>query len=190
MTVVADARRFADMHALYRMYDERGRLLYVGITGDLGKRLGEHSVKRWFPLVEKITLEWKATRAQAVLDERRTIAAEHPRYNQAGLKPAREPRVKAAVPVRRKVQAPAAAEGAPRDLLADVAAVIGEQRVKLRDLASLLRDLAPGCPEYQKLNGVRLGKSLRGRSVRTINTSGVHYLDPADFRKVADREGR
>lgn len=81
---VADARRIAEMHAVYRMYDDRGRLLYVGVTGDIGQRFGDHSMKRWFPLVERITLEWHETRAQAVLAESRAIAKERPRYNIAG----------------------------------------------------------------------------------------------------------
>lgn len=86
---IVDARRLAEMCALYRMFDDRDRLLYVGITGDLGQRLGEHSFKRWFPLVERITLEWLPTRAAALLAEKRAISTERPRYNKAGTKPAK-----------------------------------------------------------------------------------------------------
>jgi hypothetical protein len=69
------------MHAVYRMFDAERHLLYVGRTGNAGQRFGDHSMKRWFPLVKTIELEWCATRAEAVLAERRAIRSEHPRYN-------------------------------------------------------------------------------------------------------------
>lgn len=86
MTVVdpAAVRRIADMHAVYRMFDEAGRLLYIGVSGRAGRRFDQHSEKRWFPLVGLITLEWHATKAAAELAERRAIAAERPRYNVTG----------------------------------------------------------------------------------------------------------
>lgn len=74
-------RRIADMHAVYRMFDAERHLLYVGRTGNAGQRFGDHSMKRWFPLVATIELEWFATQAEAVLVERRAIRTEHPRYN-------------------------------------------------------------------------------------------------------------
>jgi predicted GIY-YIG superfamily endonuclease len=77
-------RRLTDMHALYRMFDPAGRLLYVGVTGDLARRLGSHVEKRWFPLVTTISLEWFPTRAAAALAEHRAIQAERPRLNVAG----------------------------------------------------------------------------------------------------------
>ena len=74
-------RRLADMHAVYRMFDAVGRLLYIGRTGDAGRRFGSHNSKRWFPLVATIALEWYATEAAAALAEQRAIIKEHPRYN-------------------------------------------------------------------------------------------------------------
>lgn len=74
-------RRLTDMHAVYRMFDDRGRLLYVGVTGNPSRRIKEHSEKRWFPLVTSIRLEWFQTRAAAVLAESRAIQAERPRLN-------------------------------------------------------------------------------------------------------------
>ncbi len=76
-----DVRRMADMHAVYRMRDATDRLLYIGRTADAGRRFGDHSMKRWFPLVETIRLEWFPTEAAAILAERRAIQREHPRYN-------------------------------------------------------------------------------------------------------------
>lgn len=88
VTLEADARRLADMHAVYRMFDGSARLLYVGRTGRAGERFGDHSVKRWFPLVANITLEWFPTKAAADVAERRAIKRERPRYNIAGIRPA------------------------------------------------------------------------------------------------------
>lgn len=227
MTVVADARRFAEMHALYRMYDERGRLLYVGITGDLGKRLGQHSFKRWFPLVEKITLEWKETRASALLSESRAIVAERPRYNKAGLTPSEaaarrdaeeqkrkaEEKKRAELEARRKAMAEKKerlaaekkriaeeerllaeerarliAEMPPRDLLADVATILGDgvERARISDLPRALRQLAPEWEPYQRLTGKKLGDLLSGCGVHTTKTNNVPQLAPADLRKVIE----
>lgn len=179
MTTV-DARRLADMHALYRMFDDRDRLLYIGITGDLGKRLGQHSFKRWFPLVQRITLEWLPNRAAALVAERRAISAEHPRYNLAVLQAPKPPPKKARRPAPRKPEPPAR----PRKLLDDLDEVLGDARVKLRDVIGLLRNLAPGWEPYQKMTGVRLRDELTLKGVRTINSSGTPYLDPADLRRV------
>lgn len=76
-------RRIADMHAVYRMRDAQGILLYIGRTGNAGRRFGDHASKRWFPLVATITMEWFPTEAAAVLAERRAIQQEYPRYNVA-----------------------------------------------------------------------------------------------------------
>jgi hypothetical protein len=76
-------RRVADMHAVYRMFDQERRLLYIGRTGSAGQRFGAHSMRRWFPIVASIELEWHQTLAAAVLAERRAIKNEHPRYNVA-----------------------------------------------------------------------------------------------------------
>lgn len=72
------------MHAVYRMYDRTGRLLYVGVTGSLGKRLDDHAEKRWFPLVRDIRLEWFPDRSAAEDAESAAIRDEGPEYNVAG----------------------------------------------------------------------------------------------------------
>lgn len=76
--------RVLNMHAVYRMYAASGRLLYVGMTGGLDRRLVSHEEKRWFPQVASITLEWHPTRDAAAEAERQAIATEHPRINIAG----------------------------------------------------------------------------------------------------------
>jgi S-DNA-T family DNA segregation ATPase FtsK/SpoIIIE len=77
----------------------------------------------------------------------------------------------------------------PRDLLGDVAEVTGAERVKLRDLAALLRTLAPGWARYRNLTAKRLGEDLGAAGVRVVNSSGTPYLDPADLRRVLAGRG-
>ena len=175
----ATIRRMADMHAVYRLFDEAGHLLYVGMSGRTGRRFDDHAVKAWWPLVRTVTLEWHDTAAQAAVAVRRAIGAERPRYNKIGFQPPK------AVPAKRRAGAPKpASPGVPRHLLADLDTLIGDRRVKLRDLAGQLRALAPEWTPYQKMNGMRLRDELKRKGVRTINTSGIHYLDPAHLRQA------
>jgi GIY-YIG catalytic domain len=76
--------RVTSMHAVYRMWSAAGALLYVGVTGNLAKRLDGHAEKRWYPLVATITLEWFPTRDAAEVAEAQAIVTEHPRVNIAG----------------------------------------------------------------------------------------------------------
>ncbi|MGB6583262.1 MAG: hypothetical protein WBF34_35630 [Streptosporangiaceae bacterium] len=78
----------------------------------------------------------------------------------------------------------------PRDLLDDLDQVLGDDRVKLRDVMGLLRKLAPIWSRYQRMTAAQLRKDLTAEGVRTVNSSGTPYLDPADVRRVqADRAG-
>jgi predicted GIY-YIG superfamily endonuclease len=70
-----------ERYAVYRCYTDQGQLLYVGETGDLGKRLADHAKKLWFVQVRGITLEWYADELEALKAERRAIHVEHPKYN-------------------------------------------------------------------------------------------------------------
>jgi S-DNA-T family DNA segregation ATPase FtsK/SpoIIIE len=71
-----------------------------------------------------------------------------------------------------------------RDLLDDLDEVLGDDRVKLRDLIGLLRRLAPAWGAYQRLTAKQLAADLRDLGVRIVNTSGTPYLDPLDLRSV------
>jgi S-DNA-T family DNA segregation ATPase FtsK/SpoIIIE len=71
-----------------------------------------------------------------------------------------------------------------RELLADVDAVIGHERVNLADLPPLLRQLAPRWPAYGAMTGLELRGLLDSAGVRTTNTGNVPRLDPADLRAV------
>jgi len=70
-----------ERYAVYRCYSVSGQLLYIGETGDLGKRLADHAKKLWFVQVRGITLEWYADELEALKAERRAIHVEHPEYN-------------------------------------------------------------------------------------------------------------
>jgi predicted GIY-YIG superfamily endonuclease len=70
-----------ERYAVYRCYSDQGELLYIGETGDLGKRLASHAGKLWFVQVRGITLEWYADELDALKAERRAIHVEHPKYN-------------------------------------------------------------------------------------------------------------
>ncbi len=70
-----------ERHAVYRCFSDAGELLYVGESGELGKRLAAHAQKAWFLQVRGITLEWYADKVDALKAERRAIHVEHPRYN-------------------------------------------------------------------------------------------------------------
>lgn len=71
------------MHAVYRMYNKQDALLYVGMTGH-ARRFDDHAVKRWFPSVAKIALEWHDTEASARTAELDAIRSEYPLYNISG----------------------------------------------------------------------------------------------------------
>ena len=76
-----------------------------------------------------------------------------------------------------------------RDLLDDLGQVTGDDRVKLRDAVGLLRKLAPTWTPYRSMTAKQLGADLAAEGVRTVNSSGTPWLDPADLRRaLADRE--
>jgi hypothetical protein len=71
--------------ALYRLLDQSGRLLYVGISHKPDVRWGQHSEEKdWWPLVDRRIVEWHDTRAAAERAETRAIAQEHPVFNYVG----------------------------------------------------------------------------------------------------------
>lgn len=83
----------ASGHAVYRCYSDHGELLYIGSTGNLSRRLGDHAQKVWFLRVRGITLEWYADELEARMAERRAIHVEHPQLNvvhKNGLAPVRQ----------------------------------------------------------------------------------------------------
>jgi hypothetical protein len=68
--------------ALYRYFDDKDRLLYVGITDSLSSR--EHGHIRsslWMQLVASSTVERHAVREDALVAERTAIKTERPLFN-------------------------------------------------------------------------------------------------------------
>jgi predicted GIY-YIG superfamily endonuclease len=178
-------------HLLYRIYDGFDRPLYFGETNNLARRLAEHQEKAWFRRPDiTIKLTMFPNRAEALAAESHAIAAEKPWYNKAGLKPSkeaaprREPKKKAAAVIAPK-PAPAKPKAIePRMMLADLAAVLDTERVRISALPNLLRQLAPDPDTYARLSGAQLRKLLTAEGVRTTNAKNVPMLDPADLRSV------
>jgi predicted GIY-YIG superfamily endonuclease len=68
--------------ALYRLYDAKGDLLYVGISKDFGQRWKQHaSSQPWWFKVQRQTVEWYETRNSALDAEAAAIKAERPAFN-------------------------------------------------------------------------------------------------------------
>jgi len=70
---------------LYRLYDVKGQLLYVGISWSAMSRLAQHkNEKRWWKTVARVDIEHFATRKQAIQAESAAIKNEQPVHNIAG----------------------------------------------------------------------------------------------------------
>lgn len=87
--------------AVYRLFDEHGFLLYVGIAADVKARFSQHSKdKPWWPDVARWEVEWFRDRATAAAAEAAAIVEEGPAYNVSG---APEPRKSDEASVERMV---------------------------------------------------------------------------------------
>jgi predicted GIY-YIG superfamily endonuclease len=74
-------------YVLYRMYDDRDRLLYVGATTRLITRLATHEQERpWWDEVTTVRLERFATWEELAEAEKAAIQIENPRHNVSYLK--------------------------------------------------------------------------------------------------------
>lgn len=70
---------------LYRHFDAEGRLLYVGIAIDAGKRSKQHQwMSSWFEKVSRTEVERHPNRAAALRAEREAIRTEAPIHNIQG----------------------------------------------------------------------------------------------------------
>jgi predicted GIY-YIG superfamily endonuclease len=84
---------------LYRFRDSQGRLLYVGISGNPGRRFHQHSKdKPWWSQVASSTMEHFFTRDDAERAERAAIVEERPLYNVVHVP--RAPKVRELEPLR------------------------------------------------------------------------------------------
>jgi len=67
---------------LYRHYDKKGTLLYVGVSLSFFRRLANHkSYSRWFDQVTTITLETFETKEEMLQKEKEVIKKEKPKFN-------------------------------------------------------------------------------------------------------------
>jgi hypothetical protein len=85
---LCDACVFTDFvggASVYRLFDEAGRLLYVGCSKQLFYRVLSHGsgalASWWWPAVASVTYESYADPATALAVEARAIIAEQPLYN-------------------------------------------------------------------------------------------------------------
>jgi hypothetical protein len=67
--------------SLYRHFDGDGRLLYVGISRDAIRRLGEHGRAKWADRITRVDIEKFTTRQEAIDAGRRAIRDEAPECN-------------------------------------------------------------------------------------------------------------
>lgn len=95
-------------------------------------------------------------------------------------------RVHPAVPVGAK-KLSGAGPLAARDLLEDVAVVLGGERVNAADVPSRLRELAPGWAPYRTLDGVRLRSLLADEGVKVPSTGNRWPVDPVAVQAVLAR---
>ena len=80
---VGSDKSLCGRQAVYRCLGADGKPLYIGTTGQFGRRIGEHAQKIWFLEVRQITLEWFPDEGAALEAERVAIEAEQPKYNVA-----------------------------------------------------------------------------------------------------------
>jgi len=67
--------------ALYRYWDARGQLLYVGVSKTPVARLEQHTTQSWVGDIASITLKWFSIKQEALSAECRAIRTEHPLHN-------------------------------------------------------------------------------------------------------------
>lgn len=74
---------------VYRWFDRRGRLLYVGVAYDPAARWVQHQASGavWVPYAASCSVEWFPSRSLALAAERRAIWEERPIFNVAGARP-------------------------------------------------------------------------------------------------------
>jgi predicted GIY-YIG superfamily endonuclease len=67
---------------VYRAYSAAGDLLYVGVTGDVERRMSEHSARSpWYRQYARMTITGYATRAEADRAEAEALLTEWPPFN-------------------------------------------------------------------------------------------------------------
>lgn len=69
-------------HILYRVFDDKFRLLYAGVTLNMYQRFNGHKhTAEWWTHAKHIMIERFESRAELMAAERRVIVTERPQYN-------------------------------------------------------------------------------------------------------------
>jgi len=69
-------------HAVYRLYDQQDRLIYVGCTARLSDRLKHHAKTMWWwEQVARVDIESHPNRTVGLAAEKFIRDTEHPRWN-------------------------------------------------------------------------------------------------------------
>ena len=70
-------------HFVYRIFDDRGLLLYVGCTGNFGKRSKQHRAEKplWMSYAHSARMEGPFSKEDAFRRESAAIEAERPYFN-------------------------------------------------------------------------------------------------------------
>lgn len=74
----------AHRHVVYRAYDRAGRLLYVGMTQHLHRRMLGHATSAWLPFMDRLDVQHFQGYVGAAYAEARAIRAEAPLFNLRG----------------------------------------------------------------------------------------------------------
>lgn len=78
-------------HAVYRIYNQAGRLIYIGTSYAPPGRVKVHRAEKpWRREIASFTEEWYPNRTAALRAEHKAIAAESPDFNVAGTPLGRE----------------------------------------------------------------------------------------------------
>jgi len=68
--------------AVYRLFDADGKLLYVGVANNYGRRWEQHAAEKpWWPEIAREAVEWHQDRPSALAAEAHAIMREQPRFN-------------------------------------------------------------------------------------------------------------
>lgn len=96
-------------HVVYRLRDDEGALLYVGITNDIRRRFSQHQKdSKWWSQVVACQVEFHPTRDAAADAEYEAIRDEFPLYN--------EREFRSVHPIPRRQAARPSIEGTPRPI--------------------------------------------------------------------------
>lgn len=155
--------------AVYRFFDARGRLLYVGRSANPKRRFAKHAAEQpWWHEVDRWQVEWFPDGAAAAVEETQRIRRDEPLYNIVG-------QARPALSVAHQRLRPGGS-------ITDVADVLGSDR-QVRTLVVLARLSATRPAVYESWTPGALTAFLREHEVRVVkNSKGNMSVRSADVR--------